>query len=91
MGESCLERAVNKTTGKFNDQLVASEKERKDGWKMRRKEGIQQASIELRYEKPGCMFVGQAKAGLVSHTRQRHGSTAQFKQGCTFHIPTSLT
>ena len=42
--------AVKKTTEKFNDHLETSEKERKDGWKMRRKEGIQQASIELRYE-----------------------------------------
>ena len=38
--------------------------------KMRREEGIQLASIELRCEKPGGMFGGQTKAGLVNHTRQ---------------------
>ena len=71
-------------TTKLNDQLETSEKERKDGWKVRRKEGIQLASIELRCEEPGCMFVGQMKAGLVNHTRQRHGSKVQLQHKCTF-------
>ena len=57
-------------TRKLNDCLEASEKERKDELKMRREEGIQPASIELRCEELGCMFVGQTKAGLFSHTRQ---------------------
>ena len=61
---------VKVMTGKLNVQLEASEKGRKDEWKMRREEGIQLASIELRCEEPGCMFVGQTKAGLVNHTRQ---------------------
>ena len=53
-------RGVVKTmTAKLNGQLEASEKERKDERKVRRKEGIQPASIELRCEEPGCMFVGQ--------------------------------
>ena len=67
--------------------------------KMRREEGIQLASIELRCEKPGCMFGGQTKAGLVNHTRPdktwQHGTgPAQVhilwhsfhKQGITMHM-----
>ena len=37
-----------------------------DEWKMRREEGIQSASFELRREEPGCMFVGQTKAGPIT-------------------------
>ena len=48
-------------TGNLN-QLESSEKGRKDEQKMRRKEGIQLASIELRCEAPGCMFVAQMKS-----------------------------
>ena len=78
-------RGVVKTmTAKLNGQLEASEKERKDERKVRREEGIQPPSIELRCEEPGCMFVGQTKAGLVNHTRQRHGSKAQLQHKCTF-------
>ena len=51
-----------------------------DEQKMRREEGVQSASIELRCEKPGCMFVGQTKAGPINHTRHRHDSTAQLQQ-----------
>ena len=51
---------------------------------MRREEGIQLASTELRCEEPGCTFVCQTKAGLVNHTRQRHGSSAQLKHKCMF-------
>ena len=69
---------------KMNGRLVASEKERKNELKIRREVGIMPASIELRCEEPGCMFVGQTKAGLVIHTRQRHGSTAQFQHKITF-------
>ena len=71
-------------TGKLNDQLEALKKEKKDGWNMRRQGGIQLASIELRCEEPGCMFVGQMKAGLVNHIKQRYGSSAQLKRKCTF-------
>ena len=60
---------VKMMTGKLNVQLEASEKERKDERKMRREEGIQLASSELRCEEPRCTFVGQTKAGLVNHTR----------------------
>ena len=78
-------RGVVKTmTAKLNGQLEASEKERKDERKVRREEGIQPPSIELRCEEPGCMFVGQTKAGLVNHTRQRHGRKAQLQHKCTF-------
>ena len=75
-------------TRNLNDRLEASEKKRKDKLKMRREGGIQPASIELRCEEPGCMFVGQTKAVLVNHTRQRHGSTAQFQHKCTLSIST---
>ena len=61
---------VKMMTGQLNDQLEASEKERKDEQKMRREEGIQLASSELRCEEPGCVFSGQTTAGLVNHTRQ---------------------
>ena len=71
---------VKMMRGKLNVQLEASEKE----WKMRGEEGIQLASSELRCEEPGCTFVGQTKAGLVSHTRHRLGSSAQLKHKCTF-------
>ena len=31
---------------------------------------------------PGCTFVGQTKAGLVNHTRQRHGMASQVCHPC---------
>ena len=32
---------------------------------------------------PGCNFVGQTKAGLVNHTRQRHGVSARTQYPCS--------
>ena len=75
---------VKMMTAKLNGQLEAAEKERKDERKVKREEGIQLPSIELRCEEPGCMFVGQTKAGLVNHTRQRHGRKAQLQNKCAF-------
>ena len=60
-----------------------------DEWKMRREEGIQWASIELRCEEPGCMFVGQTKATVQCNSSN---STYTFcgksfhKQGITIHM-----
>ena len=55
------------------------EEKRKDELK-RRREGngpsLQSQPSTLHCTEPGCDFVGQAKAGLVNHIRQRHGVLA---------------
>ncbi len=59
--------AVEMMTGKLNERLEASEKERKDERKMRKEESIQLVSAMCVV--PGCAFVGQTEADLVNHTR----------------------
>ena len=60
----------------LNEHKEADEKEKKDERKKRREESTQPAALDLKCEEPGCDFVGQTKAGLVNHIRQRHGSMA---------------
>ena len=66
----------------LNDRLEAS-REGKEG-RAEEEKGYPTSINRGECEEPGCRFVGQTKAGLVNHTRQRHGSTAQFQHKCTF-------
>ena len=88
-----MEAALN-----LNEHKEVHEKEKEDERKKRREEGTQLAARDLKCEQPGCNFVGQTKAGLVNHVRQRHGSMAMVilqcpfcgqpfrKQGLTMHV-----
>ena len=73
-----MEAATN-----LNEHKEAHEKE-KDERKKRREEGTQPAAQDWKCEEPGCDFVGQTKAGLVNHVRQRHGSMAMVVLQCPF-------
>ena len=63
-----MEAAAN-----LNEHKEAHEKEKKDERKKRRGEGTQPITPDWKCEEPGCDFIGQMKAGLVNHVRQRHG------------------
>ena len=72
--------------------------ENNDERKKRKEEDTQPAASDLKCTEPGCDFVGQTKAGLVNHVRQRHGSMTMvvlhcpfcsnpfWKQGLTLHM-----
>ena len=75
---------VREAASDFNDHKEAHEKERKDERKKRREEGTQPAALDWKCDEPGCVFVGQTKAGLVNHVRQRHSSMAMVMERCAF-------
>ena len=70
---------VKEASAELNRSLEEDELKKKDERKLRREGNSQPAqppSAHLCTE-PGCNFVGQTKAGLVNHTRQRHGVCAR--------------
>ena len=52
--------------------------------KERREEGVTSESLALICEEARCGFVGQTRAGLVNHVRQRHGRMARVMESCPF-------
>ena len=67
-----------------NEHKEAHEKEKTDGRKKRKEEGTQPAVWDLKCEESGCDFVGQTKADLVNHVRQRHGNLGMVVLQCRF-------
>ena len=82
-GASC--DLVKEASAELNRSLEEEEVKKKDERKLRREvnsEPAQPPSAHLCTE-PGCNFVGQTKAGLVNHTRQRHGVSARAQYPCS--------
>ena len=76
---------VKEASAELNRSLEEDEVKKKDERKLRRegnRQPSQSPSAHLCTE-PGCNFVGQTKAGLVNHTRQRHGVSARAKYPCS--------
>ena len=76
---------VKEASAELNRSLEEDEVKKKDEWKLRREVNSQPAqppSAHLCTE-PGCNFVGQTKAGLVNHTKQRHGVSARAQYPCS--------
>ena len=76
---------VKEASAELNRSLEEEEVKKKDERKLRREGNSQPAqppSAHLCTE-PGCNFVGQTKAGLVNHTRQRHGVSARAQYPCS--------
>ena len=75
---------VSEALSDLNACMERQEKERKDVRKKRREEGVLSESSVLKCEEVGCSFVGQTKAGLVNHVRQRHGRMSRVLEECPF-------
>ena len=76
---------VREATTELNQQLEASEARKKDEIKKRREgsDQTEQSQSPFLCNVLGCAFVGQNKAGLVNHIRQRHGVMAQARVRCS--------
>ena len=68
----------------LNANMESQEKERKDVGKKRREEGVSSEALDLKCEEAGCNFVGQNRAGLVNHVRQKHGRLSRVMEKCPF-------
>ena len=75
---------VKEATEELNCLLEEREASTLDERKLRREGGCPPvlSCSSLTCPEPGCGFVGQTKAGLVNHSRQRHGSGAQVRLPC---------
>ena len=69
----------------INEHMEVLEEEKKDERKRRREEGMPLKSVDLKCQETGCVFVGQTKAGLVNHVRQRHGRMSGAMEKCCFY------
>ena len=74
---------INAAAEDVNEEMEAKEQSKKDELK-RRRDGISQEQSQCGWEcaELGCGFVGQSKAGLMNHFRQKHGRAAQERQRC---------
>ena len=80
---------VNEAASELNCLLEEDEERKKAERKLRREECgsltqslPSQTPSALACSEPGCSFVGQTKAGLVNHVRQRHVASAQTRIPC---------
>ena len=79
---------VNYAAQELNHSLEEEEARKKDMWTERR-EGcnppaqLSTSETVLRCDEPGCEFTSCCKAGLVNHTRQKHGTNTPIQQCCT--------
>ena len=80
---------VNEAASELNCLLEEDEERKKAERKLRREEcgsltqsSPSQTPSALACSEPGCSFVGQTKAGLVNHVRQRHVASAQTRIPC---------
>ena len=74
---------VNAAAEDVNEEMEAKEQRKKDGLKQRRENTSQELTqIIWKCIEHGCGFVGQSKAGLVNHVRQKHSRAAQCQQRC---------
>ena len=76
---------VREATTELNQQLEASEARKKDEIKKTREgsDQTEQSQSPFLCNVLECAFVGQNKAGLVNHIRQRHGVMAQARVRCS--------
>ena len=68
----------------LDDHMERQDMESKDARKRRREDSVLSASLFLKCEEAGCVCVGQTKAGLVNHLRQRHERMARVMEICSF-------
>ena len=72
------------STAELNSALKESEAGVKSERKQRREGATQPTQSSLRCTEPGCLFIGQTKAGLINHSRQKHSSEAQSQLQCPY-------
>ena len=87
--QACVCVCVNEAASELNCLLEEDEERKKAERKLRREECgsltqslPSQTPSALACSEPGCSFVGQTKAGLVNHVRQRHVASAQTRIPC---------
>ena len=78
---------MNEAASELNCCLEEDEARKKAERKLRREERrtrslSSQSPASLACSEPGCSFVGQTKAGLANHVRQRHVASAQTRSPC---------
>ena len=78
-------QSVEDGAAELNYFQEEDEEKRKDELKQRREgngPSLQSQLSKLHCTEPGCDFVGQSRAGLVNHIRQRHDILAQVQLPC---------